>query len=157
MGRFGSPRFARERRRARAMDSMAAAWPTTEAFSSFSMLRSLPAVDSVMRSTGTPEIEATVAAMSSAVTSTVFSACSARQALIFSSRAARAASSASRQRAASSKALACTAASFFAWQSAMAASSALKSGGRTAVLRRTREPVSSRASMALSGRRRAGR
>ena len=69
MGRFGSPRPARERRTALATASTAASWPTTRFFSSSSMWRSLCISPCIILVTGMPVHLETIAAMSWSVTS----------------------------------------------------------------------------------------
>ncbi len=157
IGRFGSAISARERRSARAIAPIASDWPTTASPSVFSMPTSRSAVVALIFSTGTPLIDETVSATSFSVASIVSSAWSRRQSSSAWRKAADASRSSSRTFAAPSKSPASTAASLRALSASSSSCIETSFFGRALAPARSLAPVSSIASIALSGSCRAGR
>ena len=157
MGRFGSAISARLRRSARAIAFTAGSCPITTAPSAFSIPRSFSAVVAFIFSTGTPLIDETVSAMSFSVISSVSSACVSFHFLSSAWKSAAACFKAARYCAAESKSPFATTASFLPRKVSMFSCISVRRFGRALAPALNRAPVSSSASIALSGSCRAGR
>ena len=157
IGRAGSFKSARERRRALLMAVTASSWPITRVFNSSSIASSLAVSFCSIRCSGTPVHLDTICIMSSSVTTTSRSSRCWRHCSRIFSRSSLAFFSLSRKAAAFSKSWALIAASLSVRIASIFCSISLISGGRVIAPMRARAPASSMTSMALSGRKRPDR